>query len=72
MFRSDGQSDAKPTVLNSDASLVLIYRPTEGMKGRVHLAQPEIAPFLLKLTSYGTVGRNFRYVLPATVSDELK
>ncbi|GFW56804.1 hypothetical protein TNCV_160341 [Trichonephila clavipes] len=33
IFRSGGQSDAKPPVLRSQASLVLIYRPTEGMKG---------------------------------------
>ncbi|GFV83909.1 hypothetical protein TNCV_1479111 [Trichonephila clavipes] len=26
--------------------------------------------FFVKLTSYGTVGRNFRYALPVTVSDE--
>ncbi|GFV64616.1 hypothetical protein TNCV_3181121 [Trichonephila clavipes] len=32
MFRSGGQSDAKPSVLSSQASLVLIYRPTEEMK----------------------------------------
>ncbi|GFW02114.1 hypothetical protein TNCV_4854541 [Trichonephila clavipes] len=29
MLRSSGQSDAKPPVLCSQASLVLIYRPTE-------------------------------------------
>ncbi|GFW59252.1 hypothetical protein TNCV_2781831 [Trichonephila clavipes] len=40
MFRSGGQSDAKPPVLSFQAILVLIYRPTEGMKGRVDLAQP--------------------------------
>ncbi|GFU01636.1 uncharacterized protein TNCV_1521771 [Trichonephila clavipes] len=33
MFRSGGPSEAKPPVLSSQASLVLIYRPTEGMKG---------------------------------------
>ncbi|GFV50206.1 bestrophin homolog [Trichonephila clavipes] len=32
MFRSGGQPDVKPPVLSSQASLVLIYRPTEGMK----------------------------------------
>ncbi|GFS52694.1 hypothetical protein TNCV_45611 [Trichonephila clavipes] len=42
MFRSGGQSDAKPSVLSSQASLVLIYRVTEGRKGRVNLAQPWI------------------------------
>ncbi|GFU40565.1 hypothetical protein TNCV_3229651 [Trichonephila clavipes] len=31
MFRSSDQSDAKPPVLSSQASLVLIYRLTEGM-----------------------------------------
>ncbi|GFV93604.1 hypothetical protein TNCV_1989161 [Trichonephila clavipes] len=40
MFRSGGQSDAKPPVLSSQASLVFIYRPTEGMKSRVDFAQP--------------------------------
>ncbi|GFV83335.1 hypothetical protein TNCV_1900611 [Trichonephila clavipes] len=30
MFRSGGQSDAKPPVFSSQASLILIYRPTEG------------------------------------------
>ncbi|GFX73519.1 uncharacterized protein TNCV_2342241 [Trichonephila clavipes] len=33
MFRSNGQSDTKPPVLSSQTSLVLIYRPSEGMKG---------------------------------------
>ncbi|GFW31488.1 hypothetical protein TNCV_1288351 [Trichonephila clavipes] len=33
MFRSGGRSDAKPPVLSSQASLVLIYQPTELMKG---------------------------------------
>ncbi|GFW19746.1 hypothetical protein TNCV_1606361 [Trichonephila clavipes] len=32
-LRSGGYSDVKPPVLNSQASLVLIYRPTEEMKG---------------------------------------
>ncbi|GFV95040.1 histone-lysine N-methyltransferase SETMAR [Trichonephila clavipes] len=41
-FRSSGQSDVKPPEFNSQASLVLIYRPTEGMKGSVDLAQPGI------------------------------
>ncbi|GFU95588.1 hypothetical protein TNCV_3332551 [Trichonephila clavipes] len=27
MFRSSGQSDAKPTVFSSQESLILIYRP---------------------------------------------
>ncbi|GFS60141.1 hypothetical protein TNCV_2826631 [Trichonephila clavipes] len=41
MSRSGGQSEARPPVFKSQASLVLIYRPTaEGMKGRVELAQP--------------------------------
>ncbi|GFV96769.1 hypothetical protein TNCV_3388621 [Trichonephila clavipes] len=31
MFRSSGQSDAKPPVLSFQPSLVLIYRPTEGV-----------------------------------------
>ncbi|GFV55537.1 hypothetical protein TNCV_2573771 [Trichonephila clavipes] len=42
MFRSSGQSDAKHPVLSSQESLVLIYRATEGMKGRVNLAQPGV------------------------------
>ncbi|GFS89948.1 hypothetical protein TNCV_506781 [Trichonephila clavipes] len=33
IFRSGGQSEAKPTVLSSQAMLVLIYRPIEGMEG---------------------------------------
>ncbi|GFX90003.1 hypothetical protein TNCV_887011 [Trichonephila clavipes] len=33
MFRSGGQCDAKPPVLSLQKSLVLIYRPPEGMKG---------------------------------------
>ncbi|GFT07750.1 hypothetical protein TNCV_1213601 [Trichonephila clavipes] len=32
MFRLDDQSDAKPPVFSSQASLVLIYRPTAWMK----------------------------------------
>ncbi|GFW19840.1 uncharacterized protein TNCV_3561431 [Trichonephila clavipes] len=30
MFRTSGQSDAKPPVFSSQASLVLIYRPLKG------------------------------------------
>ncbi|GFU92346.1 uncharacterized protein TNCV_444001 [Trichonephila clavipes] len=37
---SGGQYDEKPPVLSSQARLVLIYRPTEGMKGRANLVQP--------------------------------
>ncbi|GFW41684.1 hypothetical protein TNCV_9221 [Trichonephila clavipes] len=33
MFRSGGQFDVKPPVFSSQASLVLICHPTEGMKG---------------------------------------
>ncbi|GFV53388.1 hypothetical protein TNCV_4502691 [Trichonephila clavipes] len=33
LLRSDDPSDAKTPVLSSQASLVLIYRPTERMKG---------------------------------------
>ncbi|GFS97287.1 hypothetical protein TNCV_1824531 [Trichonephila clavipes] len=32
IFRSGGQSDAKPSALQTPASLVLIYRPTEAPK----------------------------------------
>ncbi|GFV19997.1 hypothetical protein TNCV_3739801 [Trichonephila clavipes] len=39
---ASGQSDAKPQELSSQTSLVLIYRPTEGMKGSVDLALPEV------------------------------
>ncbi|GFT86257.1 hypothetical protein TNCV_3258011 [Trichonephila clavipes] len=41
MFPSGGQFDSKPPVLSSQASLVLIYRPTKGMKDGVNIAQPE-------------------------------
>ncbi|GFX29412.1 hypothetical protein TNCV_3997881 [Trichonephila clavipes] len=41
MPRSCGQSEAKPPVFSPQASLILIYRPAEGMKGRVDLAQPD-------------------------------
>ncbi|GFU51391.1 uncharacterized protein TNCV_4752571 [Trichonephila clavipes] len=37
----------KPPVLSSQASLVLMYRLTEGMKGRVNLAQPGICIWYL-------------------------
>ncbi|GFU78467.1 transposable element Tcb1 transposase [Trichonephila clavipes] len=33
MFRSGGLTDVKPPVLSSQASLVLIYQPTEEMQG---------------------------------------
>ncbi|GFY05154.1 hypothetical protein TNCV_3270261 [Trichonephila clavipes] len=33
MFWSSGQSEAKLPVFSSQASLILTYRPTEGMKG---------------------------------------
>ncbi|GFX91257.1 putative LOC100569746 [Trichonephila clavipes] len=39
MFRSGGRSDVKAPVFSSKASLTLIYRPTEGIKGRFELAQ---------------------------------
>ncbi|GFX99875.1 uncharacterized protein TNCV_259121 [Trichonephila clavipes] len=42
MFRSGGQSDTKPPVLSFQASLVLVYPPTEEMKGGVNLAQPGV------------------------------
>ncbi|GFV85750.1 hypothetical protein TNCV_2003701 [Trichonephila clavipes] len=42
MFLSGGQSDAKSPVFSSQASLVLIYRSNEEMKGGVNLAQPRI------------------------------
>ncbi|GFU45106.1 hypothetical protein TNCV_4235731 [Trichonephila clavipes] len=32
MLRSGSQSDVKPPVINFHARVVLIYRPTEGMK----------------------------------------
>ncbi|GFX73576.1 hypothetical protein TNCV_2342811 [Trichonephila clavipes] len=52
MFCSNGQSDAKPPVFSFQASLVLIYQPTEGMKGRVNLAQPGIcAPDLWRVSA---------------------
>ncbi|GFU89157.1 hypothetical protein TNCV_2896051 [Trichonephila clavipes] len=41
MSRSGGQPEAKPLVFCPKASLVLIYRPTEGMRDRVDLAQPK-------------------------------
>ncbi|GFT06140.1 hypothetical protein TNCV_1595531 [Trichonephila clavipes] len=40
MPRSCAQSEAKPPVLSPQASMTLIYRLTEGMKGRVYLDQP--------------------------------
>ncbi|GFV98446.1 uncharacterized protein TNCV_624051 [Trichonephila clavipes] len=40
MYRLGGQSDAKTPVLSSQASLVLLYRPIKGRKGRVNLFQP--------------------------------
>ncbi|GFW64360.1 RNase H domain-containing protein [Trichonephila clavipes] len=39
MFRSGGQSDAKPPVLSYQENIVLIYRPTEGKKFSQHLIQ---------------------------------
>ncbi|GFX60811.1 piggyBac transposable element-derived protein 4 [Trichonephila clavipes] len=36
-----GQSEVKPPVFSSQASLVLLYRAAEWMKGLVALAQPE-------------------------------
>ncbi|GFT67989.1 hypothetical protein TNCV_713611 [Trichonephila clavipes] len=44
MFRSSGQSDAKPPVFSSQESLELIYLPTEGMKGGVDLVLPGFEP----------------------------
>ncbi|GFV67753.1 transposable element Tcb1 transposase [Trichonephila clavipes] len=58
MFRSGGQSDVKPPVLSSQASLVLIYRPTEGMKGRIGLAQPELDRG--RIVAYRDCGLSFR------------
>ncbi|GFV65587.1 hypothetical protein TNCV_778731 [Trichonephila clavipes] len=54
MFRSGGQSDAKPSMFSSQASLVAIYQPTEGMKGRVDLFQTGFEP--------RTCGGDARYV----------
>ncbi|GFX27501.1 DUF1758 domain-containing protein [Trichonephila clavipes] len=41
MSRSGGQSETKLLVFSPQASLVLIYRPTEGMKGWIDLDLPE-------------------------------
>ncbi|GFW02519.1 hypothetical protein TNCV_2455351 [Trichonephila clavipes] len=41
MSRSGDQSDAKPPMFSPQTSFVLIYRPTERVKGCVNLAQPE-------------------------------
>ncbi|GFX41415.1 hypothetical protein TNCV_3489561 [Trichonephila clavipes] len=41
MFRLGNQSELKPPVFSPQASLILFYRPIEGMKGSVDLAQPE-------------------------------
>ncbi|GFX11893.1 hypothetical protein TNCV_2996771 [Trichonephila clavipes] len=43
IFRSGDQSELKPPVLSSQASLVLIYRPTEGMKVSINLAHPGVS-----------------------------
>ncbi|GFV72834.1 hypothetical protein TNCV_1325451 [Trichonephila clavipes] len=40
MFRLGNQSDSKPPVLSSQASLVLIYRPTEEIKAEFPLPSP--------------------------------
>ncbi|GFW19808.1 hypothetical protein TNCV_3561111 [Trichonephila clavipes] len=44
IFRSGGQSDTKPPVLSFQASLVLIYRPTEEMKAESTLLTPGFEP----------------------------
>ncbi|GFV37365.1 cullin-4A [Trichonephila clavipes] len=44
MIPSSGQSDAKPPVFSSQANLVVIYRPTEDLKGWVDLAHPGLEP----------------------------
>ncbi|GFW83599.1 hypothetical protein TNCV_2204481 [Trichonephila clavipes] len=44
MFLPVGQSDAKPSVFSSEASSILIYRPTELMKGLVDPFQPGVEP----------------------------
>ncbi|GFV60292.1 hypothetical protein TNCV_3469281 [Trichonephila clavipes] len=43
MFRSSGQPNAKPPALGSQASVLLIYVATEGMKGSVDFAHPRIS-----------------------------
>ncbi|GFV12479.1 hypothetical protein TNCV_1792581 [Trichonephila clavipes] len=45
MFRSGGQSN---TVFSSQVTLVLIYRPIEGMEGNVDLTQPRERPVVWK------------------------
>ncbi|GFV58561.1 hypothetical protein TNCV_2915501 [Trichonephila clavipes] len=42
IFRSGGRFDVKFPVFSSQASLVLIYRPIEVMKGRVYHVHPGI------------------------------
>ncbi|GFX71026.1 hypothetical protein TNCV_505961 [Trichonephila clavipes] len=51
MFRSDGKSDVKLQLFSSQASLVLFYRPTEGMEGLVNLSQPEASCSAVFLSS---------------------
>ncbi|GFS85595.1 hypothetical protein TNCV_2794331 [Trichonephila clavipes] len=41
IFRSGGQPDVEPPVLSSQASLVLIYRPTEGQRCMLTLSRAE-------------------------------
>ncbi|GFX12877.1 hypothetical protein TNCV_1976151 [Trichonephila clavipes] len=43
MLRSSNQSDVKPPVFSSQAIVILIYRPTEGMKV---LSRPCLARYL--------------------------
>ncbi|GFV00241.1 hypothetical protein TNCV_3322921 [Trichonephila clavipes] len=63
VFRSGGQSEAQLPVLSSQASLVLIYRPTEGMTGLVNLAQPrepeERPQALLGMDIDGNTGNSY-------------
>ncbi|GFS93902.1 uncharacterized protein TNCV_5053531 [Trichonephila clavipes] len=42
-MQADAQTDAKPPVFNSQTSFVLIYQPTEGMKGKLDQTQSEAA-----------------------------
>ncbi|GFX92028.1 hypothetical protein TNCV_5004921 [Trichonephila clavipes] len=48
MFCSGGQSESKSPVFSSEASLILIYQPTEGMKGCIDLAQPGTAESIIR------------------------
>ncbi|GFV74842.1 hypothetical protein TNCV_1040801 [Trichonephila clavipes] len=75
MFRLGGQSHVNSPVFSSQASLILIYRPTEGVKGRVTtLPIPGFEPLTCDMEAQYTTTQSpgFTYYTLAVINGILR